>query len=245
MLNITGNKAQSQDSPKSVIQTDRVFAGSPKDSLEVRHLVLKGSNEDIGRTLALLAKDRYHVQPQPSQDQLRTRAQRHYIEKNFPILHDRMKGVALAFGKHLDDDAWNFGDLTFMDLRAGCSVLYFPPNLTTTGTGIVSRDYDFTTGAFGGVPLAPGQLHPTARPYLLELHPDRGYASLSMVAYDFLNGVIDGINSEGLTVALLADDELMNKYKMEPTYGATAGLGALQTLRLLLCLLYTSPSPRD
>ena len=36
-------------------------------------------------------------------------------------------------------------------------------------------------------------LHPTARPYLLELHPDRGYASIAMVSYDMLSGVLDGM----------------------------------------------------
>ena len=29
-----------------------------------------------------------------------------------------------------------------------------------------------------------------------------------MCAYDLLGGVIDGINAEGLTIALLADDEV-------------------------------------
>jgi len=77
-------------------------------------------------------------------------------------------------------------------------------------------------------------LHPTARPYLLELHPDRGYASIAMVAYDLLSGVLDGMNSEGLTVAVANDDELFTKYKVEPTFNSSAGLGELQTLRLLL-----------
>src|SRR5262249_12672645 len=83
-------------------------------------------------------------------------------------------------------------------------------------------------------PLAPGMLHPTARPYLVELHPDRGYASVAMVSYDLLSGVLDGMNSEGLTVALAMDDELFSKYPIEPTGGPAVGLGVLQTLRLLL-----------
>ena len=44
------------------------------------------------------------------------------------------------------------------------------------------------------------------------MHPDRGYASLAVYSYDLLSGVLDGINSEGLTVALLADDELIEKF---------------------------------
>ena len=61
--------------------------------LEVRHVVLKGTNEEIGRALATIAKERF-VKPVPSTDRLRTRAQRRYLERNYPILLDRMHGVA-------------------------------------------------------------------------------------------------------------------------------------------------------
>ena len=104
----------------------------------------------------------------------------------------------------------------------------------TTGKAVVSRDYDYSTGSMTFGFLAPGMLHATARPYLVELHPDHGYASLAMVSYDLLSGVLDGINSEGLTVALAMDDELFNNYPIEPTLGSAVGLGELQTLRLLL-----------
>jgi uncharacterized protein (TIGR03067 family) len=230
---------------EGIIKEDRIIAGGPKDSLEVRHLVLQGTNEAIGRTLAQLGRGRYQVQPQASRDPLRTRAQRRYIEKNFRMLYERMRGVASAFGRRLEDDSWNFSELGFIDLKAGCSVIYLPPSLTTAGKGIVSRDYDFTTGSIRFGPLQAGQLHPTARPYLLELHPDHGYASLAMVAYDLLSGVIDGINSEGLTVALLADDELALKYALEPTGEPAVGLGVLQTLRLLLDTCATATEAKE
>lgn len=219
-------------STPNIIKKDAVIAGGPKDSMEVRHLVLNGSNEEIGRTLALLAKDRYQAKLQPSQDRLRTRAQRRYIEKNYPILYDRMRGVASAYGQRLEDDAWNYSWLMVTELKASCSVFYLPPKFTTFGTGLVSRDYDFSTGSITFGFLPPGQLHATARPYLLELHPDRGYASLAMMAYDFLSGVMDGINSEGLTVTLAMDDELMTTGAAEPA-GPAVGLG-IQVLRLLL-----------
>src|SRR4029453_7016368 len=102
------------------------------------------------------------------------------------------------------------------------------------GKGVGSRDYDFTTGALSFGFLPPGMLHPTARPYLLELHPDRGYASIAMVAYDLLSGVLDGMNSEGLTVTLAMDDEQFSHGKTEATREPAVGLGELQTLRLLL-----------
>jgi hypothetical protein len=195
---------------------------------------LKGSNEEIGRRLGRLARNRYKVQPLPSPDPLRTHVQRLYIEKNFPILYDRMRGAASAFDRNLDDDAWNYSGLDFTQLRGGCSVIYVPPAVSATGMGVVSRDYDYSTGSLRFGFLEPGMLHPTSRPYLVELHPDRGYASLAMVTYDLLSGVFDGMNSEGLTVTLLMDDELFSKYPMEATDGPSVGLGVLQTLRLLL-----------
>ena len=91
---------------------------------------------------------------------------------------------------------------------AACTVAYYPPPLTACGTGVLSRNYDFTTGTFRGQKPPLGQLAATARPYVLELHPDSGYATLALVSYNLLGSVLDGINSEGLAVALLADDEI-------------------------------------
>ncbi len=227
--------AQEKKAAAPVVRADHVIAGGPKDFLEARHLVLKGSNEQIGHALANLARERYRAEPLPSTDRLRTRVQRRYIRQHYPILFDRMRGVAAAFGGRLDDDARNFSALWYAPgLRPGCSVVYFPPATTATGAGIVSRNYDFSTGTLMGQRPPPGELPSTARPYLIEMHPERGYASLAVCCYDLLSGSLDGINSEGLTVALLADDELMQKFPMEPAGRDAVGLGVVQTLRLLL-----------
>jgi hypothetical protein len=71
--------------PMAVVLVDKVVAGGPKDFMEVRHLVLKGTNEGIGYVLAKIAAERFQVQPLVAQDRLRNRAQRRYIEKNAPI----------------------------------------------------------------------------------------------------------------------------------------------------------------
>lgn len=215
-------------------RAERVIAGGPSDSIEVRHLILKGTNEEIGRALAEIGSERYRVQLSKTPDTLRTRAMRRYIERNDPILYERMKGVAAYFDSKLDDDSIDHSQLGFTDLRGGCSIAYLPPSVTATKKGVMSRDYDFTTGALNFGPLPPGQLHPTARPYLLELYPDRGYASIAMVAYDLLSGVLDGMNSEGLTVSLALDADQLKGKSMDPTLGPAPGLGVLQTLRLLL-----------
>ena len=219
---------------KPLVEQERVIAGSPADSLEVRYLMLKGTNEAIGRRLAEIARERYQTTSPPSTDPLRTRAQRLYIEKNYPILYDRMRGVASSFGHRIDDDTLDQAGLRFTELHAACSIVQVPPTLTSTGTSVVSRDYDYSTGSLTFGFLPPGILHPTARPYLIELHPDRGYSSVAMVAYDLLSGVLDGMNSEGLTVTMAMDDEQFTKHEMEPTLVPAVGLGELQMLRLLL-----------
>jgi hypothetical protein len=219
---------------KSVLQQDKVVAGSAEDFMEVRHIVLKGTNEEVGRALATIAKERFQAHPAKSDDRLRTRAQRKYIEKNQPILFERMRGVAAAFGKSVDDDGFNFSGLGYPPGAFGCSVIHLPPKLTATGTSIVSRNYDFSTGTLLGARSPKGTLPATARPCIVEMHPDKGYASIAMYSYDMVNGVLDGINSEGLTVALLADDETMQKYSMEPAGMDAAGLGELMTQRMLL-----------
>jgi penicillin V acylase-like amidase (Ntn superfamily) len=213
---------------------ERVIAGSPQESLEVRYLLLRGTNVEIGRALAEIAAERYGARPEPSRDPLRTRAKRLYLEKNYPILYDRMRGVAEAFGQDVADDSTVLSEVGFTELRAGCSIVHLPRTTTADGKSVVSRDYDYSTGSLTFGELAPGMLHPTARPYLIEMHPERGYASLAMVAYEMLSGALDGINSEGLTVTMAMDDELFTKYKLEPTFSAQPGLGVLQMMRMLL-----------
>jgi len=112
--------------------------------------------------------------------------------------------------------------------------VYFPPEATAIGKGIFSRNYDFGTGTLLDARPKPGELPINARPYLLEMHPDKGYASLALCAFDLLSGVLDGINSEGLTVAMLADDELQPKYPNDPAEEGGVGLDECQVLRFLL-----------
>jgi hypothetical protein len=110
--------------------------------------------------------------------------------------------------------------------------VYYPPGLTAAGVGIVSRNLDYSTGNAEWKKPRRGELPLYARPYLIELHPDRGYPSLALCAHDLLSGVVDGINSEGLTVAILDDSDRDDP--IDGTWGGDAGLDELQTLRMLL-----------
>lgn len=214
--------------------SEAVVAGGPTDTLLVRHLVLRGSQYDIGRTLTEIAERDHHQKPTASDDKLKTRAQRLYFARNYPTHLERMRGSAAAFGLDVNDDGNNFSALTYGVSLPGCSVVYYPPQTTADGVGVLSRNYDFTTGTFDGRIPGPNESPCTSRPYVLEMYPQGGYASLAIVAYDLLGSAIDGINSEGLTVALLADDELMQQGRADPARGTQAGLEVIQATRFLL-----------
>jgi len=73
-----------------------------------------------------------------------------------------------------------------------------------------------------------------ADPYVTEIYPtDGGYASLCLVCFDLLSGVLEGINSEGLVAALNAD-ELVEAERGVEDIRQTVGLHELQALRLVL-----------
>src|SRR5262245_18214084 len=82
-----------------VVQEDRVIAGGPDVSAEVRHILLRGTNEQIGKALTEIAIVRYGVRLERASDPDRVCAMRKFLERNDPILLDRMRGVAGAFGK--------------------------------------------------------------------------------------------------------------------------------------------------
>jgi hypothetical protein len=147
---------------------------------------------------------------------------------------ERMRGAAAAFGAKIDDDKMNLSTLVYGLSLGGCSVVFYPPSTTADGIGVLSRNYDFTTGTIQGRVPGPKETSCTSRPYVVETYPTDGYASLATCAYDLLGSVIDGVNSEGLTVALLADDELQHLGQIHPAQGAQAGFDVIQVGRFLL-----------
>jgi hypothetical protein len=221
-------------SPKDALIQDKVIAGGPKDFMEVRHLVLKGSNREIGRALTAVARKRHQVKLAASSDPLHCRARRLYLERHYPILFERMRGVADCYGERLENDSVNMSALWYVKMKPGCSVVYYPPRMTDDNAGVLSRNNDYSTGTLWGARPARGELPAAARPYLIEMHPDRGYSSLALCVGDLLSGVLDGVNSAGLTVALLADSSEPGDPLPEPAGDTGVGLGSLQMQRFLL-----------
>ncbi len=180
------------------IEEKIIAGGGPEDNMIVRHLVLRGSQFDIGKHMAALAINRYEYSAPLSVDPLMSDVKREYIQKKWPTHYLRMQGAAAAFNLDILDSDYDFYELYYSPGTPppGCSNIYYPR--TANGHAMLSRNYDLSTGVD---PVS------TREPYLMEVYPDEGYSYLSMCAYDLLGGTTDGINSEGLSVALLADLE--------------------------------------
>ena len=230
---------------------ERTYLGEADDFMTVRHLTIRGTNREIGQTLAETVMRRYGTSPADLRgDPPIVRAQRDYLRRVYPVHWQRACGVASAFGIDPDDDRYDPAALSYnmgLPLPAmGCSVVYYPPATTATGGGLLSRNYDFPTTSVAqimGIPTPPDVLArlPAAmsEPYVMQWYPsDGGYASLAVHAFDPLAGTLDGINSAGLVVSILADEEALATLGplLEPHFGArgAVGLHELQVMRWLL-----------
>ena len=90
--------------------------------------------DSLRYTAADSPKEQYRLRPMPGAERFRTRVERQYIKGRYPILFERMREVATAFGRQLEDDAWDFSGLLYaFNLRPGCSVVYYPPEMTADG----------------------------------------------------------------------------------------------------------------
>ena len=148
------------------VQQDRVVAGGPTDFMEVRHLVLQGQQRRDRPGPGDHRQGALQFKPAAGSDRLRTRVQQRYFEKNYPILIERMRGVAAAFGQRLEDDGWDFSGMWyFSGLTARLLGRVLSARRDRRRPGVVSRNYDFSTGTLLGTHPPPGEL-PSHRPAL-------------------------------------------------------------------------------
>lgn len=219
----------------NLVCSETTIAGGSGDLMVVRHLVLKGSNAEIGQKLAEIARDRHGITGKGPVDV----KQLAWLASSYPEQHARSLGAAKAFG--LKPDAAPV-DLGYNLSPPGCSVVYYPGTSVTNGHPMLSRNYDFPTGTYSqitGRPEVAGARSMTGDPYVIEMHPDMGYASLFICAYDLLGGAIDGVNEKGVAVALLADDISGDK---QPRLGF--GLSELNLPRFVLDTCATAKEAR-
>lgn len=213
-------------------------AGSHDDFLRLDHLILSGTQREIGAELACIAHSELDLRKIPWTDPTTTRLQRAYLQQHWPEHAQRMLGVSDVLDISPEDDRFELSFLYYHFGFPGCSNAYFPPASTTSGHAILARNYDFSTGTVHelmDLDPVPGTPPATSRPFLLETHPsDGGYDSLCMTAYELLGGCLDGINSHGLAVALHSTTETLRSGEVEAVGCNAVGLSEIQLGRFLL-----------
>jgi hypothetical protein len=161
-----------------------------------------------------------------------------------------MTGVCDAFGVDPEDDRYDLSGLPYnMDTPIppfGCSVIFYPSQFTADKHSSFSRNYDFPTismAALTGAPLPPKELRKLppvmSEPYVMEWYPeDGGYASIAIQAFDLMAGTMDGMNSAGLAVSIVADEEALAEIgpalESHPGQQQSVGIHELGVMRLLL-----------
>jgi len=222
------------------LPTEKVVAGGAKDLMIVRHVRVMGTNQSIGRQLAEIAR-RNHGVTAGAVDPKQQEARLAWARTHYPEWYERSQGVASAFG--VRDASKETLSLSYnLDVAPGCSVVYYPGSSVEGGHSMLSRNYDFPTGTYAeitGAPKPATARSMTGDPYVLEVVPDKGYASLYVASYDLLGGCIDGINEKGLAVALLADD--VSPRQAPPSSG---GVNEISLTRYLLDRCATAKEAR-
>jgi hypothetical protein len=214
------------------VYVESYAAGGTHDFLAVRHLVLRGSQCEIGRRLALEVLGSFPQAPPPT-DPILNRARRRWFERNWPQHHARMEGIANAFGVDLFDDDACVTELPAVPFVAGCSALWCPPGASVDGHARIGRNFDFMTASVlevAGFPPDGIQPPMMSRPYVIETYPDGGRASIVVAGGD-LSGCFEGVNDAGLAVALFADDESPT---LRPALQMQAGIHEIQLSRFVL-----------
>jgi len=226
-----------QTSSPVIVRNEVLLAKESGTYMEVRHIVLRGSNEEIGKALGDIAQEWLGVKLGRYAAPVYAKARRLYMEKNYPILLERMKGIARSYGISSMDNTYVTSGLYYDMAPFACSSVYFPASSTTNGHALFSHNMDFyitTMREMMGMDPVEGEHDMFSRNFVMELYPDKGYPSIVVGALDLLNGAQSGMNSEGLIVAMLADHDAPASDKISPLGDDSGGLNILQLVRLLL-----------
>ncbi|KKL07134.1 hypothetical protein LCGC14_2589060, partial [marine sediment metagenome] len=223
--------------PQTLSQDQVIVPASKQNYMEVRHLVLQGSDREIGLALGDYARNKLGVEKlEPYRDPIYGRARQEYLGNNFPALLDRSRGVADAYGLEAGETRFDTTSLVYDFASFGCSAIFFPPDATVNGHPLVARNLDWyivsaremTTGK--SLPNDPNMM---SRSFLAEFYPESGFASIQTTATDFLNFPHDGVNEHGLFSTVLVDQQGPGE-PIPLTGGQDSGLNDMQVIALLM-----------
>lgn len=218
------------------VKDEVVLKKGPGAYMEVRHITIKGSNEEIGRALADIAREKYGTQLVKYADPVYARARVEYMKNNYPIMLERMKGVAGSYGVDPNTTDLDTSALYYWRSAPACSAVFFPAAVSAEGRNFYVSNRDYYLASMSevmGGQRKPGEEDFSARVFVVELYPDKGYSSIGVGILDLLSINIDAVNSAGLAVAVLQDDTLgMDRSSQD--LSRIDGLYIYQLVRLII-----------
>lgn len=204
--------------------------------VEARHIVIKGTNEEIGKVLGDIAQKDYGVKNLAKYpDKIYAGAMDKYLLKNYPILNERAKGVAKSYNLKYAGSSFIFNQLVYdAGPWNGCSSVYYPPSYTTTKGGLLGHNMDYQLLSITKLLKIPGDApNMFTRNYVVELYPDKGYSSIGVGTGDLLS-LVSGMNEKGLIAVLQTDN-----YTIINTDPKTDVSGLVYPTQILRCVLDT------
>jgi len=218
-----------------IVTNEIILPKGSGDYMEVRHIVLRGTNAEIGKALGDIGQNNFGAVLSRYNSPVNGSARNEYIRTHYPTLWERMQGVAASYGLRSGDNTFDTSGLGYGIEPAGCSIIFFPGNSTTNGHAIYSRNMDYFTATaseiFGTGPYLSGEKM-CSKNYVLELYPDRGYPSIVIGSFDLLNGPLDGMNEKGVTVSMLVDNDAAPITVAD--ISQVSGLSSMQLMRAVL-----------
>jgi len=204
---------------------------------ELRHIILKGTNEQIGKALGEISQKDYNAKLSKFADPIYAKARLEYFKKNYPVFYERIKGVAEAYRVSLGSTDLDLSILPYDAGSMGCSVIFFPPTATYNGHAMTSRNLDYRIVPMDvllGKVITSNEAGLFARAHVLELYPTEGYSSLVIGGHDLLETFFQGFNSQGLAIEMLADES--PHIVMTPLNGGprASGISYMLATRMIL-----------
>lgn len=87
----------------SILKNEPIYPFKEDDYTKSRHIIVEGTNEEIGFALGTLAKNEYDTKLGVYDDAIYAEARREYLTQNYPVMLERSQGVLRAFGLPADD----------------------------------------------------------------------------------------------------------------------------------------------
>lgn len=200
------------------------------DYLSVRALTVRGTDTEIGSDLAALSRRDYGTVLAPYASPIYGKGRLAYFDQHYPAMAARARGVAQTFGVAEGYDSSVLG----YDLPAappGCSAVWFPASLTTTGRPMFGRNLDWFAGTLSsrhGLPPTPGEHPSCSRTVLTATVPQSGRAVAQLGCHDLMSPGLDGVNDAGLMIVVLVDHTDRGNIGASTAGGFSNGVSAMQ-----------------